>query len=137
MFLCFKLETIVSSALIHSTLLSSWLLSQVWNIKTHNLFIFQQRKSPEFWTTKWSKEGTWFHSFEHSRRHKLHNVHFKGMSDLDCLSRWKLALWRHTYVYVGDIGLPRNAYNMPVPTTNPYVNLVENQIYVLISNNEP
>ena len=24
---------------------------------------FQQRKSPEFWTTKWSKEGTSFHSF--------------------------------------------------------------------------
>ena len=23
----------------------------------------QQRKSPEFWNTKWSKEGTWFHSF--------------------------------------------------------------------------
>ena len=30
----------VSSALIHSTLLSSWLLSEVWNIKTPNLFIF-------------------------------------------------------------------------------------------------
>ena len=24
----------------------------------------QQRKSPEFWNTKWSKEGTWFHSFD-------------------------------------------------------------------------
>ena len=42
--LCFKLQTIVSSALIHSTLLSSWLLSQVWNIKTHNLFIFSTEK---------------------------------------------------------------------------------------------
>ena len=31
-----KLYVIVSSALIHSTLLSSWLLSQIWNIKTHN-----------------------------------------------------------------------------------------------------
>ena len=36
-FLCFKLQTIVSSALI---LLSSWLLSEVWNIKTPNLSIF-------------------------------------------------------------------------------------------------
>ena len=27
----------------------------------------QQRKSPEFWNTKWSKEGTWFHSFENTR----------------------------------------------------------------------
>ena len=25
---------------------------------------FQQRKSPKFWTTKWSKERTWLHSFE-------------------------------------------------------------------------
>ena len=24
---------------------------------------FQQRKSPEFWIIKWSKEGAWFHSF--------------------------------------------------------------------------
>ena len=46
MFLCFKLETIVSSALIHSTLLSSWLLSQVWNIKTQPLYIFN-RESPQ------------------------------------------------------------------------------------------
>ena len=23
----------------------------------------QQRKSPEFWNTKWSKEGTWLYSF--------------------------------------------------------------------------
>ena len=64
MFLCFKLAPIVCSALIHSTLLSSWPLEQVWNIKTHNLFIFSTEKSPEFWTTKWSKEGTWFHSFD-------------------------------------------------------------------------
>ena len=35
MFLCFKLAPIVCSALFHSTLLSSWLLEQVWNIKTH------------------------------------------------------------------------------------------------------
>ena len=38
-FLCFKLETIVSSALIHSTLLSSWLVTML-NIKTPNLSIF-------------------------------------------------------------------------------------------------
>ena len=29
---------------------------------TTSLYI-QQRKFPEFWNTKWSKEGTWFHSF--------------------------------------------------------------------------
>ena len=63
MFLCFKLAPIVCSALIHSTLLSSWLLEQVWNKKTHNLFIFSTEKIPKFWTTKWSKERTWLHSF--------------------------------------------------------------------------
>ena len=47
MFLCFKLAPIDCSALIHSTLLSSWLLEQVWNIKTHNLFIFSTEKIPQ------------------------------------------------------------------------------------------
>jgi hypothetical protein len=42
--LCFKLQTIVSSALIHSTLLSSWLLSEVWSIKPPNLSIFSAGK---------------------------------------------------------------------------------------------
>ena len=41
----------------------NWLLSEVWNIKSPNLSIFQQRKFPEFWITKWSEEETWFHSF--------------------------------------------------------------------------
>ena len=35
--LCFKLQTIVSCALIHSTLLNSWLLSEVWYIIAPNL----------------------------------------------------------------------------------------------------
>ena len=34
---CFKLQTIVSCALIHSTLLSIWLLSEVWYIIAPNL----------------------------------------------------------------------------------------------------
>ena len=47
MFLCFKLAPIVCSALIHSTLLSSWLLEQVWNIKnTQPLYIFN-RENPQ------------------------------------------------------------------------------------------
>jgi hypothetical protein len=42
-FLCFKLET------ISSTLLSSWLLSEVWNIKTPNPYLyFEQGKGPPF-----------------------------------------------------------------------------------------
>jgi hypothetical protein len=61
-FSCFKLETIVSYWEEYCESMQSWLLSEVWNIKTPNLY-FQQRKSPEFWTTKLSKEGTWFHSF--------------------------------------------------------------------------
>ena len=44
-FLCWKCFHVsnfrqVSSALIHSTLLSRWLLSEVWNIKSSNLSIF-------------------------------------------------------------------------------------------------
>ena len=44
----------------------SWLLSEVWNIIAPNLSIFST-----FWITKWSKEGTWFHSFE-----KSHSLNF-------------------------------------------------------------
>ena len=44
MFLCFKLAPIGCSALIHSTLLSSWLLEQLLNIKTHKLFIYSTEK---------------------------------------------------------------------------------------------
>ena len=36
-----------------------------------------------------------------------------------------------TYITQGPLDY---LYNMPVPITNSYVNLVENQIYVLISN---
>ena len=71
----FKLETIVSSSLIPSTLLSSWVLSQVWNIKSTTSLYFQQRKSPEFWTTKWSKDGTWFHSFAKTRFDRAPNFY--------------------------------------------------------------
>jgi hypothetical protein len=66
-FSCFKLETIVSYWEEYCESMQSWLLSEVWNIKTPNLY-FQQRKSPEFWTTKLSKEGTWFHSFAYYKK---------------------------------------------------------------------
>ena len=49
MHLCLKVAPIVCSALIHSTLLSSWLLEQVWNIKIKNtqpLYIFN-RENPQ------------------------------------------------------------------------------------------
>ena len=39
-FLCFKLQTIVSSALIHSTLLSSWLGASLKHKNTQPLYIF-------------------------------------------------------------------------------------------------
>ena len=45
------------SALIHSTLLSRWLLSQVWNIKTHNLFIFSTEKIPRILNHKMVQGG--------------------------------------------------------------------------------
>ena len=34
---------------------------------TQPLYIFNRENPPEIWTTKWSKEGTWFHSFGRRR----------------------------------------------------------------------
>ena len=58
LFLCFKLETKVSSALIHSTLLSSWLLSEQQN--TQPIYIFNRVRVLHLDRLK---EGTWLHSF--------------------------------------------------------------------------
>ena len=84
MFLCFKLETIVSSALIHSTLLSSWLY-------------FQQRKSPEFWTTKWSKEGAWFHSFG------IFSYNLQGYLNAKLYHVWFVVWWIDLFFYVWKV----------------------------------
>ena len=63
MFLCFKFETIVSYWEEYCESVQSWLLSQVWNIKRQNLFIF----STGYWVRVLHldrlKEGTWLHSF--------------------------------------------------------------------------
>ena len=58
---CFKLQTIVSCALIHSTLLSSWLLSEAPNHSTQPILIFPRVRVLHLDRLK---EGTWLYSFE-------------------------------------------------------------------------
>ena len=58
---CFKLQTIVSCALIYSTLLSSWLLSEVWYIiATQPILIFFRARVLHLDRLK---EWTWLYSF--------------------------------------------------------------------------
>ena len=67
----------------------SWLLSKVWNIihSTQPTYLyFQQRKSPEFWATKWSKEGTWFHSFG---KRKSYLCRIEGMEYIVLKILWR------------------------------------------------
>ena len=61
MFLCFKLETIVSYWEEYCKSVQSWLLSQVWNIKINNLFKYFNRVRVLHLDKL--MEGTWLHSF--------------------------------------------------------------------------
>ena len=72
MFLCFKLAPIVCSALIHSTLLSNWLLSEVWNIKTSNLSIFSTGSRSSIETG--SRRGLDLYSFAKSNWRQISTV---------------------------------------------------------------
>ena len=57
MFWCFKLQTIVSYWEEYYESMQSWLLSQVWNIKTPNLSIFSTEKIPRILNHKMVQGG--------------------------------------------------------------------------------
>ena len=53
----------------------------------------QQRKSPEFWNTKWSKEGTWFHSF--AKNQSLQTAVFDICVSKQCRQKLGIILWSY------------------------------------------